>query len=68
MITDAGQRVPRHGLWLAVIWLVLTAIAVPLIVFVLGPHPDATFNRELRRALHLRVAFSSRQVVVLRRR
>ena len=38
MITDAGQRVPRHGLWLAVIWLVLTAIAVPLIVFVLGPH------------------------------
>jgi cytochrome c oxidase subunit 2 len=38
VITVAGQRVPRHGLWLAVLWLVLTAIVVPLIVFVLGPH------------------------------
>ena len=37
-------------------------------VFVLGPEFDATFERELRRALPLRVAFSSRRVVVLRRR
>jgi cytochrome c oxidase subunit 2 len=29
---------PRHGARILVIWLVLTAIAVPLIVFVLGPH------------------------------
>ena len=36
--TIAGRRVPRDGLWIVVIWLVLTAIAVPLIVFVLGPH------------------------------
>lgn len=38
MITVAGQRLPRHGLWIAVTWLVLTAVSVPLIVFVLGPH------------------------------
>ena len=38
MITVAGQRVPRHGAVMIAIWLVLTAISVPLIVFVLGPH------------------------------
>jgi cytochrome c oxidase subunit 2 len=32
------QRVSRHGIRIFVIWLVLTAIAVPLIVLVLGPH------------------------------
>jgi cytochrome c oxidase subunit 2 len=36
--TIADQHVPRHGVRIAVIWLVLTAIAVPLIVLVLGPH------------------------------
>jgi cytochrome c oxidase subunit II len=36
--TIAGERIPRHGLRIAAIWLVLTAIAVPLIVLVLGPH------------------------------
>ena len=34
----AEERVPRHGLWIVGLWFVLTAIAVPLIVFVLGPH------------------------------
>jgi hypothetical protein len=34
----AGQRVPRHGVRILVIWLVLCVIAVPLIVFVLGDH------------------------------
>lgn len=34
----AGRRVSRQGMQVFVIWLVLTAIAVPLIVFVLGPH------------------------------
>jgi cytochrome c oxidase subunit 2 len=38
MTTVAGERIPRHGAWILGIWLVLTAIAVPLIVFVLGPH------------------------------
>ena len=38
MTTIAGERLPRHGLRIIVIWLVLTAIAVPLIVLVLGPH------------------------------
>jgi len=36
-------------------------------VFVLGPSPDASFERTLRRAFALHVAFRSRQVVVLRR-
>jgi cytochrome c oxidase subunit II len=34
----AGRRVPRHGLWIVGIWAVLCAIAVPLVVLVLGPH------------------------------
>jgi cytochrome c oxidase subunit 2 len=38
MTTIAGERVPRHGIRIMAIWLVLTAIAVPLIVLVLGPH------------------------------
>lgn len=38
MIEVAGAHVPRHGVRIALIWLVLTAIAVPLIVLVLGPH------------------------------
>jgi cytochrome c oxidase subunit II len=36
--TIAGERIPRHGIRIIAIWLVLTAIAVPLIVLVLGPH------------------------------
>src|SRR5205823_10879693 len=31
-------RVPRHWLRMVVIWAVLSAVAVPLIVLVLGPH------------------------------
>ena len=38
MTTIAGEPVPRHGIRILAIWLVLTAIAVPLIVLVLGPH------------------------------
>jgi cytochrome c oxidase subunit 2 len=32
------DRIPHHGWRIVVIWLVLTALAVPLIVLVLGPH------------------------------
>jgi cytochrome c oxidase subunit II len=38
MTTIAGEHLPRHGIRILAIWLVLTAIAVPLIVLVLGPH------------------------------
>ena len=38
MTEIAGQRVPRHGVRILVIWLVLFVIAEPLIVFVLGDH------------------------------
>ena len=34
----AGQHVSRHGVRIFVIWAVLTAISVPLIIWVLGPH------------------------------
>jgi cytochrome c oxidase subunit 2 len=34
----AGQRAPRHGRGILWIWIVLSAIAVPLVIFVLGPH------------------------------
>ena len=33
-----GGIEPRHGVRIAVIWAVVTAIAVPLIIFVAGPH------------------------------
>jgi cytochrome c oxidase subunit II len=32
------ERIPRHGIRIVAIWLALTAISVPLIVLVLGPH------------------------------
>jgi cytochrome c oxidase subunit 2 len=38
MTTAPSARIPRHGAWIVGIWLVLTAVAVPLIVLVLGPH------------------------------
>jgi cytochrome c oxidase subunit II len=38
MTTIAGTQVPRHEVRIIGIWLVLTAISVPLIVLVLGPH------------------------------
>ena len=35
MTTITGERIPKHGVRIVVIWLVLTAIAVPLIMLVL---------------------------------
>ena len=35
------ERIPNHGWRIAGIWLVLTAISVPLIVLVLGLVPHA---------------------------
>jgi cytochrome c oxidase subunit II len=47
LITVGGQRLPRHAFLMAAIWLVLTAIAVPLVVWVLGPHlPPGRFTVE----------------------
>ena len=47
MSTVAGQRVPRHALRIVVVWAVLTAITVPLVVLVLGPHlPPGRFSAE----------------------
>jgi cytochrome c oxidase subunit II len=41
------QRTPRHGLRIVVVWAVLTAISVPLVVLVLGPHlPPGRFSAE----------------------
>ncbi len=38
MSAVAGQRVSRHAARIVTVWIVLSAIAVPLIVLVLGPH------------------------------
>src|SRR6266700_3407257 len=38
MTATTPERIPNHARRLVGIWLVLTAIAVPLIVLVLGPH------------------------------
>jgi cytochrome c oxidase subunit II len=37
LTTIARERLTNHGMRIAVIWLVLTAIVVPLVVLVLGP-------------------------------
>jgi cytochrome c oxidase subunit II len=43
----APERGPRHGVRIAVIWLVLTAVLVPMIVFVLGPQlPPGSMSAE----------------------
>jgi cytochrome c oxidase subunit II len=43
----AGPPAPRHGLRIVLIWAVLSAIAVPLVVLVLGPHlPPGSFSSE----------------------
>jgi cytochrome c oxidase subunit 2 len=47
VIAVAGKRFPRHGFLIVAIWLVLTAITVPLVVLVLGPHlPPGRFSAE----------------------
>jgi cytochrome c oxidase subunit II len=47
MTTIAGEQMPRHGIRILAIWLVLTAIAVPLIILVLGPHlPPSRMSAE----------------------
>jgi cytochrome c oxidase subunit 2 len=44
-----GASAPRHGRRVFVIWLVCTAVAVPLIVLVLGPHlPPGKVTSEAR--------------------
>jgi cytochrome c oxidase subunit 2 len=42
---EAGE--PRHGLRIAIIWAVLTVIAVPLVIWVAGPHIPP-FNRSVQ--------------------
>src|SRR6185312_1723525 len=45
----AGQSGQPHVRRLIVIWVVLSVIAVPLVIFVLGPHmPPWTFSSEAR--------------------
>jgi len=47
VIQVGGHQVPRHGVRIVVIWAVLTAIALPLVVLVLGPHlPPGRFSAE----------------------
>jgi cytochrome c oxidase subunit II len=47
MTTIAGERIPKHGIRIVAIWLALTAISVPLIVLVLGPHlPPSRMSAE----------------------
>jgi cytochrome c oxidase subunit II len=42
-----GPHAPRHGFRIVAIWLVLTALTVPLVVLVLGPHlPPGRFSAE----------------------
>jgi len=47
MTEDARQKAPRHGVGILWIWIVLSAIAVPLVIWVLGPHlPPGRMSKE----------------------
>jgi cytochrome c oxidase subunit 2 len=47
VIEVGGHRLPRHGVRIVVIWAVLTAIVLPLVIVVLGPHlPPGRFSVE----------------------
>jgi len=35
---DSAPAEPRHGVWIAMIWAVVTVVGVVLVIFVAGPH------------------------------
>ncbi len=50
---------PRHGVRIGVIWAVLTAIAVPIVVLVWGPHlPPGGFSAQAAAQRHVNVVLS----------
>jgi cytochrome c oxidase subunit II len=66
-VAPAGAPAERpHGRRLLVIWVLLTIVAVPLIVFVAGPHmPPGNFSVEARDQRHINILLASLAVPVL---
>jgi len=57
---------PRHGVRIAVAWAVLTAIAVPLVIWVLGPHiPPGDLSQQTRDQHSVDVALTAIAAPVL---
>ncbi len=48
-VSGAGNQQPRHGIRIATIWAVATAITVPLMIWVIGPHiPPGTMSQQTK--------------------
>ncbi len=57
---------PRHGVRIAVAWAVASVVAVPLVVFVLGPHiPPYGFSQESRDQHDVNIVLTALAVPVL---
>ncbi|HEY2600419.1 MAG TPA: cytochrome c oxidase subunit II [Thermoleophilaceae bacterium] len=66
-VAPSGAASERpHGLRLIVIWAVLTIVAVPLIVFLIGPHmPPGNFSVEARDQRHINILLAALAAPVL---
>ena len=57
---------PRHGVRIAVLWAVLTAIAVPLVIWVVGPHiPPGSMSQQAHDQHVVNVALTALATPVL---
>jgi len=57
---------PRHGVRIAVIWALATAVVVPLVIWVVGPHiPPGTMSQQTRDQHTVNVALTALATPVL---
>ena len=48
-VARGGASTPRHGVRILVIWAVATAIVLPLVIWVVGPHiPPGSMSQQTR--------------------
>src|SRR5919201_4177487 len=65
-MAPAQPMEPVHARRLVLIWAVLTVVAVPLVVFVLGPHlPPGNFSAEARDQRHVNTLLTALAMPVL---
>lgn len=63
---SAEQPEPNHGRRLFAIWLVACAVAIPLVVFLLGPHlPPGNMSAEARDQRHINTLLAALAMPVL---
>jgi cytochrome c oxidase subunit 2 len=65
-LSAGGPAEPQHARRLVAIWAVLTAIAVPLVVLLAGPHmPPGNFSAEARDQRHINILLAAVATPVL---